>query len=289
MGKHSRFCRHGFISALLCLMIILPLHAEPPDEAALDRLYELSGMEIQFATLPETMRDAFLQGIAMGPDMAIPEERLAALGERVAGFYAPADFRAAVEARLRQDMEADEVEEVLAWLESPLGRRVTAVEEAAVGPDAYEKSQAYASALEEGSVPEERVALLKKLDEAVNLTETSVEIGVHAQLAAALAANAVQPPEQRLEPQQVMAIVEGTRGMIEAMTREQVLLSLLYTYQDLSEAELQGYIGFATSPAGNTFNRLVSEAMSRTFVEKSGDLGEVLGELVRELGERSAA
>jgi hypothetical protein len=86
-----------------------------------------------------------------------------------------------------------------------------------------------------------------------------------------------------------MAIVEGSRGMIESMTREQVLLSLLYTYRDLSEAELRGYIEFATSPAGNTFNRVVSDAMSRTFVEKSGELGEVLGELLREAGERSAA
>jgi len=279
----------GPILALALLGASLLAHAATPDQATLDRLYERSGMEAQFTTLPETMRDAFLQGLAMGPEMNIPEARLEMLGDRVAGFYAPEDFRTAVEASLRKEMSAEQAQAVLAWLESPLGERITDVEEAAVGPDAYEKTQAYAAALDEGSVPEARVELLRELDEAVNLTETSVEIGVHAQLAAALAANAVQPPERRLEPAQVMAIVEGSRGMIESMTREQVLLSLLYTYRDLSEAELRGYIEFANSPAGNTFNRVVSQAMSRTFVEKSGELGEVLGELLREAGERSAA
>lgn len=264
-------------------------HAAPPEQAALDRLYRLSGMEVQFGALPETMREAFLQGVAMGPELHIPESRLEALGDQVAEFYAAAEFRAAVEEALRQGMSAEAVDQVLAWLESPLGARVTAAEEAAVGPDAYEETQRYAETLETDSVPEARVALLRELDEAVQLTQTSVEIGVHAQLAAALAANAMQPPNSRQEPSELMAQVETIRPLIESMTRQQVLLSLLYTYRDLSEEDLRGYIEFATAPQGNAFNRLASEAMSRTFVEKSAQLGEVLGELVREAGDRSAA
>src|SRR5689334_9790416 len=109
----------------LVLWILLVGAAQAQDTAKLaEQLVKLSGLEVQLRSVPKGFEDqmAALKG-------KMPDDLLFALTDAGRQAYSPELMAKDIAATLAQALKPAEMEKVLAWLETDVGRRVTVAEE----------------------------------------------------------------------------------------------------------------------------------------------------------------
>lgn len=81
---------------------------------------------------------------------------------------------------------------------------------------------------------------------------------------------------------ELMAQLESNRAQIEEGSRQESLISGLFTYQTLTNEELKQYVDFYTSPAGRKYAQVITQSLLDVFNVSSRSLGEKLGMLIQE-------
>jgi tetratricopeptide (TPR) repeat protein len=164
---------------------------------------------------------------------------------------------------------------VLSWLKTPVGRKMTALEIKANNPEAMKEIETFAS--EYQKMGETRKKLLMRLEKAINATEMNIEV-VSASLLEMLKSMQSQTPERnRLSSGQIDAIVEKIRNMPREQLKNNVMVSLAYTYRELADKELETAIQFYETPAGKWFNETSIKAITSAIGKASREIGEQLG------------
>ncbi|MBL1259923.1 MAG: DUF2059 domain-containing protein [Thiotrichaceae bacterium] len=147
------------ILALLWLSFsVAGVSAELSKAALVSTLMQQSGMDAQIELIPAQVkagiRDSARQGAPM--DVVIQDKLVAALDTQ--------SLNQSVQAYMAEEMAADEMQQVLAWLESPLGERVVAMEVNASQPDTMLKMF---TVFETERDRPGRLARIHRIDEAV--------------------------------------------------------------------------------------------------------------------------
>jgi hypothetical protein len=183
--------------------------------------------------------------------------------------------------RLRQDLTAADVDAALGWLNAPLGRKVTRLEEEHSTAEAMQAMQAWAQSLKEPP-PAARMDLIHRFDQAVGVTEFTLASMKHSQLAMVAALTAGQPPaQQRQAFDKVSAVFEQKHDELLRTVGQQVIPFMLYCYRSLSDAELEQYIAYARSPGGRRYHEASKAAFDEAVVRASHNAGAVFGEALR--------
>jgi hypothetical protein len=265
---------------LLCL---LPLSAPAQNQEALvQELYVKSGMENQLAQIPAIIQVGFDQAAQGDPRLKkLPKDLLATMRALAPAAYAPESLKKSMVKALGEKLTVPEIKQTLTWLDTPTGKTCTRAEEDAATPGAIVKMEQFASTIKKLPPSPDRLELLKQLDDAVKGTESNVQIAVNTQIAFALAANATLPRERQRPPEQLVREVEKIRPQVEDAVKAQVRISLLYTYRDLSEAQLQEYIEFLKSPAGAKYMAVSIAALKKALFEGSLRWGKAIGESMK--------
>jgi tetratricopeptide (TPR) repeat protein len=158
---------------------------------------------------------------------------------------------------------------VLSWLKTPVGRKMTALEIKANSPEAMKKMEAFAG--EYQKIGGERKKLLMRLERAINATEMNIEV-VSVSLIEMLKSMQSQVPERnRMSPEQIDALVEKIRNMPREQLKDNVMVSLAYTYRELADKELETAIQFYETTAGRWFNDTSIKALASAIGKASGD------------------
>jgi hypothetical protein len=103
-----------------------------PSNAMVDELMLKSGLWMQLAQVEPNMQLGISQAHAKSGQLA--EDDLEHLSKAIAVTYAADSLRAAVRAQLLVTLSSQDAATVLRWLSSDLGKRITALEEAASSP-----------------------------------------------------------------------------------------------------------------------------------------------------------
>jgi hypothetical protein len=197
--------------------------------------------------------------------------------------FAPATLKETILREFREKLPAEEIKAVLTWLDSPLGKRCTQLEEAASTPRAQAEMQQYAAQLQSAPPTKERVEIFREFDSATKATESSVEMAVNSQIAVTLALMAVLPSEQQKSLDDITREAEKRKPNIETAMRSHLLVSFLYTYRDLTDAEIRQYIDFAKSAAGSHYQSVGTAALKKALIGASIQWGKSIGEAINEL------
>jgi hypothetical protein len=80
----------------------------------------------------------------------------------------------------------------------------------------------------------------------------------------------------------LMAQVDSSRAQIEEGSRQESMVSGLFTYQTLTNEEIKQYVEFYTSPAGTKYAQIITQALLDVFQNSSKNMGEQLGLLIKE-------
>lgn len=274
--------RLGRVAALLLLLAGLGFGAAPAQAqssaaasetttAEVDALYEALG-------LPEMigiMRD---EGLEYGATIA--EDLFGGRGgaeweATVARIYDAGRMDAAVRAGLARALQGADAEAIAAFFTSDTGRRIVGLEVSArraLLDDAVEEAskEAAALAIADETPLAERVA---RFIEANDLIETNVVGALNSNYAfyRGLAAGGALPGEMTEED--MLADVWAQEPEIRDSTTEWVRSFLIMAYQPLPPEDLESYIAFSGTEAGQRLNQALFAAFDGLFEEISMALG----------------
>lgn len=267
----------NYILRFFCLLSLLQtttcLAGEQSPDQHIVTLLELSGIQNQLDQFPVQVNGAVIQ--AQQQQSKLSTEQLAHLSTVMSESFDPAVMGNDVKSYLQRNMTLADLTGALQWLESPLGRKITALEDAASRPEAMAEMQREAISLQEKS---EKVALVSRLEVAVGAIDAVVAMAENVRVAVIISMMASAPGDQRLDIDQIKAMVEQQRPALRDAYGSAISLSMLYAYRSLSAAELNQYINFAESDIGRKYHSSAIAAMNYAVTKGGEKMGRKLGE-----------
>ncbi len=225
----------------------------PAELRALDHLLERSGLKGQLETLSAGVRAQFLRGQLRDQDR-ITIDRIVLAHFNAEALYA----RMALE--LAHDVDAAKLTDTFAWYDSPVGRRITAVELAA----ARFAGEHDASVAPEADRPlPGRVALVERLDAGLGASETTVDITVAVVRSLVEAIQPALPALANLSRSQLDEQLAVARNRMLTVFKPAYIAGMVVAYQSLSDAELGAYLRFVESEAGRWYMSQTNSALLR--------------------------
>jgi hypothetical protein len=244
------------------------------DQKLVRTLMQKSGLNKQIEQIPLMMQAGMAQAEQNEPSRKLTQKEMDDLNSMVAEAFDAKAVNASVQKHIRSNLAKNDILEVLAWLSSPLGEKITRLEEDASTPAAYAEMQAMADTLTKNTA---RAAQLRKLDGAVKATESGVRVALNIQISLLTAMSSVLPKDKRPSAEEIKGQVNKNNEQVQSMVEQDTLLSFLYTYRTLTDAEVDQYIAFAESKSGRNYHAATSKAVSDAMVKASRTLGNMLG------------
>lgn len=257
--------------AALALPLAMARPAQAADAAEVDQLWRLMLM-------PEVIEVMRAEGRDYGA--SLDEDMLGGQGgpgwaAEVAVIYDPAKMTMQSKAAFAEALAGADVSAAIAFFESGIGARAVQLEYQArqtmLDPEADEAAKAGAQEMRQRKPP--RLAQLTRLAEANDLFESNVSGAMNANLAffRGLASGGALDPD--MDEAAILTEVWSQEPGVRADTVDWVYSFMTLAYQPLSDAELDLYIAFSESPAGQVLNRATFAAFDDMFVDISYALG----------------
>jgi len=185
--------------------------------------------------------------------------------------YAPALLRERVKQYLKKNLSEKDLSDVLGWLNSPLGERITRLEVASSSPEAFGDKQRKVGILAKDV---ERVARTRRFIRAVNATDVLINMSLNSEIAAAIGLAGLKTPADSFSEEQVRTEFTKKIEPLRPRLEQEILQSYLYTYAALTAEEFDRYIAFVESTSGKKYNAVLFQGISTAIVEASHDLGQ---------------
>ena len=249
--------RSFLLTIILCVLPPITPAAEADDD--IDLLLRLAGVTDQVNRFPQLIKDGMRQ--AQLDEALISQRNFSAMLLRTDDTIVPDEILAEVRYALQQALSQEDIERLLAWYRSDLGREITALEARAGTPEAVAQMEGMAFELLEES---ERVEFAQRIDRIVGATELTVNIQEYTGVAVFSAITLALRPDSAYEEigrfRQQMA---DMRPMFREPAERMVIASFVYTYQPLDAAELEKFETFLRRVETMRFNRTVVEGLGR--------------------------
>jgi len=296
MGVSRAFCsgrKVWFVPAIALVFAVgwaavgLAAEAKSPDR--LPELIKLVGLDSAFDYVAPAVKAGVKQAPAKSSGNAAYWEKVfAGLGPAADVAFAPETLQREFLLAMDGKLNKADLDIIFAFYKSPLGARMTALENARNTADASAQMKEKAGQLlEELKNKPERAEVLKLIETSLRLMEISTDMAFNLARAAAIGMAAADEKTTALPPDAIGVIDSALQKMRPAMTaqiRDQTLPSLAYTYREASISELRQYLAFLTSPAGKRLYGALVPAMNKTLVKTGGEFGHAL---MRELGKEN--
>ena len=254
--------------AVLALAATARASAGPAAGDEMQEIYRLSGLEAQVGALDRVVAASLIPNL-----QRVPAAQAEVVRDAVLRAWSTPVLQQDVLARLTTAHDPQRAAEVLRWLRSPLGRRISSLETHAASAEGVEALEAFSKQLHSHPPDQTRLALARALDQATGATEFAVEVSLASARAAMSAVGAALPQEKRLEPDKIEAAIESQRQRLHEQLAMASLASTLFTYQSLSDSELETYLAFARGDAGHWYHDRVKQAMLGMLTDVSGRMG----------------
>ena len=181
-----------------------------------------------------------------------------------------------VAGHLERKLDAKTMEEVLVWLDSDAGRKITAMEKSASTPAGVKAAAEFARRPENATVPQNRLDLVERFVQATKISEAQADVIITMGGAVAAGLNAALPPEKRVTQGDMKREMEAMRPRLEMEIRKACAVSALFIYKDLEDEELQRYVQFAESPGGRRYHVAVFGAIKESMRKSGLEIGKTL-------------
>ena len=279
-----------FPLVVILFLFVFAASAQGTEEGLADELYVRSGLEKQMQQMPLMIQAGFDQAVVNDVNLKeLPRETIAEMRSLIKESFEPESIKKTILKKITADLVQDDMKKVMEWLNSPLGRRCTKLEEAASTPEAFYEMQVFARKIQESPPSSDRLVLLQNLDSAVGATETSLAIALKIQFAVATAIVTSLPAEEQPSFSTIIGEIERNRPQVEAAVRSQTLLGFLYAYASLTDSELQKYIDFGTSEIGTKYHKVTVSGVEKALLDGSIKWGDSIGALLKDLDKQSEA
>lgn len=245
------------------------------DDTLIKELLDKSGATQQINMLPQVI-------IAMLPaQLAIHKgnEKISSIfNKKISSeFFAAKDIIDAVTEQLKKKFNRSHAKKYIKWLDSKLGKRITALEVEASSPDADRAIMAYSTQLRQQPPSENRIALIGKLVEVLKVAEHAEKETASIMIKISRGINKSLPQDRRTPDTVLEEIKKVYQKASTGQMETYVIPSFLYTYKSLSDKELKQYITFLNTEEGIWFNQIIFNAQLVAIEENCDKFGQALG------------
>lgn len=246
-------------------------------ERRVDDLMRESGLWAQVGQFEGLMKLGVRNAAAQGQPGAdkLDATQLAHLERAIEAAFAPDVVRRSVAADLARLVSVEDEAELLSWLRSDLGRRITQLEEQGTEPAVVERAMHESPALIAAASAPRRL-LYDRLAKATKAGKSGADMALHITSGVAYGIVAAsQFPDARIL-EKIEKGFEAQRAAVEATMLRQTLGQYAYIYQQVSDADLERYVEVVESPAGVRFTDATIAAMDRAVKRGAIEVGERL-------------
>ena len=230
--------------------------AQESKEALIQTLYIKSGIDQQARQVPDSIQAGFEHGVSTHKRLReMPQGTITQLRAALKTAFTPERIKIKILIAFRKKLTVDDLKQVLAWLDSSTGKKISQLEEAASRSNHFDGLRQFEAQLQAASPPPKRRSIIRQLDSVSRATDTRVDVALKAQLAVAMVLVAPLTGEKKPTTEALAAAIEkNSRSLIDNAMRSETERSFLYTYDKLALWELDRYITFASSPAGARYH-----------------------------------
>lgn len=267
-----------YLAAITVLVaILITTTAQSSDQAELALLYQKSGIGKKVAEYPTLVQMGFDQTSANNPSSAnLPDWALRAIRRNIKHAYDPEQIKKIMLQHLGEKLSAKDLTRVIRWLDSPIGRKCTELEEEASTIEALTEMQRFAGQLQDSPPSGKRLDTITSLDSALMATTAAVDVSINTQIAIAAVIVASLPTEQQTPFDELVSLAQQNRPDLEEVLHNRVITSYLYVYRDMPLSDLKNYIGFARTKAGMNYHSAVIEGLNDAFLRATFSMGEAI-------------
>lgn len=268
----------GLAASLVALWALSAGASSAPAAPAreMQEIFRSSGLEAQLASLDQVVSASLAPNLANVPESQAAVVRRAVLSE----FNAPV-LQQQVESRLAKRYDPTQAAATLRWLRTPLARRITQIEIEGASAESLKGLAEFAQTLQSMPPTHERLALALDFDRATGWSEFALEVSLASARAAMTAMSVVRPDEPRLRAKEIEAAIDAQREKLRVGLEQASLLSALYVYRNLTDAELQTYLDWARSDAGRWYHGAVRQTLLEVLTEVSARMGHTVATALR--------
>jgi hypothetical protein len=240
--------------------------SEKDKQALLLELWELSGLQKQVAQLDDLSVASLNEQYQAG---RMPPQVYEYLVPLLKDAYQADRIKRQLLARFNKSLDPACIEAVLSWLRSPLGRKVTKLEEAASTPEGVRQMTMYAAMIQGDPPPQERLRLVERLDEAIKATDLMLDMATITVNETMNGVIAAMPQQLDMDPATLSRYLKTHRAEMREQFQKAVMNTFLYTYQPLSNGELEEYVAFAESERGRRYHEVLVDEMAKIQLDAS--------------------
>ena len=272
------------------LVLSLALGTAHAQERRIDELMRKSGLWQHMGQVREAARLGAEEARAQARANPGPNDLTDAQHQRMVAAmdkaFAPDRLRTGMRDELLKELAAADEAEVLRWLSTDLGMRITRIEEQRDSAEEQARMEREAPKLLE-SLPRARVEKYERLAASIKAGESSAAMIINVTTAIAYGIAIASPHGDVTMVKAMRAKMDLERPrMVEAFTRRSIAL-FAYTYQALGDEEVEKYVQFAESPAGKRYHDATTRALDTVFARASLDMGRDFGARPLEVDRRS--
>ena len=261
----------GILSLLLVVVSPGVAQETGTTPTAIDEVLKLYGVREQVGQLPGIILSALDQQQAQ-----LAPEVYRALRNAFEFTFTSEKLYKRVSASFAEQGDGNQLARTLAWLQTPLSRKMTKLESAAGTLEAMEAIQQYGATLDSLPPPQPRRNLVERLDQAVGASAIALVIQGAMLRALLEGANSLLPLEKQPTPEQVDNLLASVRTQLREPLRQQVHIAMLYTYRDVSNEELAEYLAYWGTEDGRWLTRTTSRALLAAVSETSREAGALI-------------
>lgn len=237
-------------------------------EALVDRIIQLSGLQKQIEQISEKL----LEDIHQSPDKPNDPVLVEAIEQIVSEAYKPEFFLQQLRTTLKQSFSTTQLETLVRMYNTPLMQKITAIENRELDLVAFE---AFIENVVQTSLPANRLHLLQELESVTHATEFVVELMISTRRA--LLMGMVDGAAETMNS--FDASIEAQKIEIRDNTYQSVILIMAYSYQELTDLELDEYIQFYETVEGEWFITQSVNTLIEAFHMGSLETGRRIAEL----------
>lgn len=264
-----------FAKPLVLAVALAALWSSPGRADDVDRLYEALALD---EVLGVMQREGLEYGDSIAEDM-LQGQVSASWREGVERIYDLETMREQVKAEFRASLEGDDLAPMIDFFTTEPGETVIELEVSA--REAMLDDDVEAAARETAALAmadeTDRYRLIDRFAEVNDLVETNVASALNANLAFYEGLRAGGALPAALTDEQILAEVWSREAELRQSTTEWVISFLMMAYEPLSAADIEAYIAFSETEAGQALNRAIFAAFEDPFRDISRALGRLAG------------
>lgn len=269
----------NIMRAIVVVSLIFVSNLSFADDHSNDQLVQTlmqkSGLEKQIEQVPQFVQSGLDK--AQQEARGLSQEAFRKISVLAISAFDARAIHEAVTTYIKSTLSENDMSNVLVWLKSPLGKKITRLEEEATTPEKYMDMQARGPKLLDEYKDTARIIKLEKLDNVIGATESTVSTVLNVQLALIAAMSTAMEADKRPFYEDVQDLVYKNKTQVQASINSLVRMQFLYTYSELTDYEIDRYVEFAESNSGQRYHYVTTNALNDALVQAARKFGSRIG------------